>query len=178
MKIYKQTIAANAYHEISAVGNYVGIIGPTSARARIRTDRGLDVELEQGQHVRNIERFDSVRVYNLENFPMALEISIGLGEIVDNQLRGSVVVTPGAVYRPLPAVTLTGGVDNLALIEGDRSELHLKCPVTNTGEVWLGGVADEGIPLSPGDTLIMEFSGVMTALGALGDKVYVAEVLA
>ena len=176
MKIYKQVIAAGSYADIAAVGNYVGVIGPTAARARIKTDRGLDVELSQGQHVRNIERFDSVRVYNLDSSSLLIEVSVGLGEIVDNQLQGSVTLAAATAVAALPTLTMDTSAQTVAGNDA-RKSIYVRAAAENVEPVYIGGESGKGLPILPGDTWQGEIAGAFQVVGAVNDKVYLLEVL-
>lgn len=177
MKIYKMKVAANDSALISAVGNYVGVIAPSNATARIKTDKGLDVDLSQGQHVRNLERFESVRVYNDSNVELVIDVSVGFGEIVDNQLTGSVSQASNAGFTPLDLISIDGTVQTFPA-NTERARIDLVASPDNVGVVWVGGVANKGIPLTPGGVYQLPVSSEVKLLGSnVNDMVFALELM-
>lgn len=177
MKIYKMKVAANDSALISAVGNYIGVISPAGAEARIKTENGLDVNLSQGQHVRNLERFESVRVFNDTESELVIDVSVGFGEIVDNQLTGAVSQAANNALVPGDAVTIDGTIQTIQA-NSNRARIDLVASSDNAGVVWVGGVSGRGIPLTPGGVYQLAVTSKIDLLGSvIDDQVFILEVI-
>lgn len=167
------------------VGSNEGIVRPAlfgrflyciaaSNYFKVRSNVGDEFPLYAGSHAGIDSDADTFEFINESTAPITCTVVFGTGDWGYNQFVAAVSFVPNTTYRYLNTVTVATTSTQLAASNPDRSELHLKCPTTNTDDVLL----DSGWPLSPGETIILQdFSGAVSATNASGTgTVYVAEV--
>lgn len=144
-------------------------------------DRPAQLTLQETGYFRMPARRDYqlIRMRNDGAEAADFVVTLGKGETGDNLLSGDVstVTRPAATMPGGGALTMSAGANSIAG-NANRREIILRSNPDNTGKVWLGTAVDNGIPLFPGDTMILQVSGEIDLWAeSAGDKLYWSEIV-
>ena len=78
----------------------------------------------------------------------------------------------------LPTITFAASSPPITIAaNSDRDTLILTADSANTAAIWIGGVANQGIPLAPGERLSLAMLAAVDVVGELDNTLYIAETL-
>lgn len=122
-------------------------------------------------------RFEKVTIKNTHTETQNIVFNVGTFTFEDNRGGADVSVSPNAAANGLPRVTLGAGAGQVAA-NAARRKIYLSAPDTNAQAIWIGAtVANNGLPLEPGDVLLLEVKGAVDYIGTAGDKLDLLEVV-
>lgn len=110
-----------------------------------------------------------------------LRICISQGDADVNVQTGSVTATieKADTFTDATDVTLTGAADLVLAANANTRLVNVTALDTNAGNVRIGAAtvaANRGTPLQPGQTLTVEVTAAIYAIGTAGDKVAISIV--
>ncbi|MEZ9439486.1 hypothetical protein [Vibrio atlanticus] len=115
-------------------------------------------------------------VAELENFPAVLPVKVenplSLPSVLDVNVVGQ--TKKNLMFVPHATMTSTGTITGNV----KREELILKAGDANKSSIWLGGVADRGYELRPGEGFVLTNGAKLEVLVPSNCKLYVSEVTA
>lgn len=176
------TLAAGEEISLAMDGDFVACLDADQG-FRIGFNEGPKAGFEKGLKFRTEQQFRSVQLYNQNGAAIAVRIAFGRGDIEDARLNltGSITArddTPDTLTTGAATSCATGAATLLAAANDLRREIVVVVPDSAGGTVYVGGAsgatAGEGIPVSPGGTLILTTSAAVYLRNDTGAAVAVA----
>jgi hypothetical protein len=96
---------------------------------------------------------------------------------VDATIQNPVQVRDNTnIFSYKPTITFAASSPPIEIVgHSKRNQLILTADAANTGIVWIGGVANQGVPLSAGERIMFQFIAPLDVVGDLNDTLYIGE---
>lgn len=182
----KITLQPGEDRSLSQTGYGVYIIaadGPVLVELREidgRVDQAATLAQGKGLGWEGGTHFEGIRVINLHDQAQDVTFYVGPRRFIDNtgsvNVVGDVSMARSETLEPGPMITTDAvAVDTIAAKPG-RKNILMAAAETNAGVFWLGGVANEGLPVGAGAVLSLDTVAAVELLGTnSGDILYYLE---
>ncbi len=168
------------------LGNYVGLkrcsVDAVSILVQAEDDQGqviASVVLQQGEALPIPRSFHRLVITNQDGLSTVdIVMLAGVGDFQSYRLTGSVSISEEVTIANPSSLTTNAsfietGAGTTIASDANRRNLMLKADPTNTSPFWVGGVANSGVPIYPGETIVLTGTHAVTLLSAtVGDVLY------
>lgn len=178
-RYFSYTLAANGLQTVNTVGNYIILRSNTGAADTLKVS--IDGEefqtLPVGIKLVLDKQFSKLEFQNTDSGNTTFKVGTGIGNIDDNSLTvsGTLITNDTATSHSTPAAVATSTTAALLVAANtSRREVIISNNSSTSGEiVWIGdtnvsAAAGRGIPLYPGEKIVLSTQAVIWADAVTG----------
>lgn len=178
------SIPAGQAVTVGMVGQFVGLLNVSNNTAEIQVtgykqdgERILEARMLEGERVTLDREFTQLRFENTAGADLTVTALIGRGRFESGRLVGEVTTTqPTTLTANTALVVAATPVVQTIAANSSRKNIMLQAPITNTSPFWIGGTVGEGVPVMPGQSVVLDGTFAVDLIGeTTGDILYSIE---